>query len=105
MSGQPGGDLRPAPWFGGESSAPKCREKASRSSSVSLCLRKTRTSCLYQARLIASTSAWVTTPRSTPFTSAPTVPVGMTSREIDIRFPYESCTLSDDYSNAADELI
>src|SRR5712691_2735706 len=85
MSGYPGGDLRPAPWFGGGSSVPKCLENASRSSSVSFCLRKTRTSCSYQARLIASTSAPVTAARSTPFTSAPTVPVGMTWNAVDMR--------------------
>src|SRR6266851_1510829 len=79
MSGYPGGDLRPAPWFGGGSSAPKCLENASRSSSVISWLRNTRTSCRYQAFLTARTCASLAVARSTPRISAPTVPVGTTS--------------------------
>src|SRR5580765_913296 len=61
------------------SSVPQCLENARRSSSVSLWLRNTRTSCRYQARLIASISADPAAAMSTPLTSAPTVPVGVTS--------------------------
>src|SRR5258708_5970326 len=79
MSGYPGGDLRPAPWFGGGSSAPKCLENARRSSSVISWLWNTRTSCRYQAFLTARTCASLAAARSTPRISAPTVPVGTTS--------------------------
>jgi len=48
MSGYPGGDLRPAPWFGGGSSVQKCVENDRRSSSVIFWLRNT------------SPSSWVT---------------------------------------------
>src|SRR5258706_4984853 len=79
MSGYPGGDLRPAPWFGGGSSTPKCLENARRSSSVISWSRNTRTSWRYQAFLTARTCASLAVARSTPRISAPTVPVGTTS--------------------------
>src|SRR5882672_7476686 len=93
MSGYPGGDLRPAPWFGGGSSVPKCLENARRSSSVISWLRNTRTSCRYQAPLMASTWASLTDARSTPRISAPTVPVGTTSisNATDIPLLLEDC--------------
>src|SRR5712691_11368712 len=94
MSGYPGGDLRPAPWFGGGSSAPKCLENARRSSSVISWSRNTRTSCRYQAPLMASTWASVTDARSAPRISAPTVPVGTISisNATDMRFLLDRST-------------
>jgi len=102
-----GRDLRPAPWFGGGSSMPKYLENARRSSSVISWLRNTRTSCRYQAPLMASTWASLTDARSTPRISAPTVPVGMisTSNATDIpllleRLRLEDCSPPGDHSSA-----
>src|SRR5258708_33309381 len=104
MSGYPGGDLRPAPWFGGGSSAPKCLENARRSSSLISWLRNTRTSCRYQAFLTAKTWASLAAARSTPRISAPTVPVGKTSisNATDMSLLLQDCAWkTGEYCNAA----